>query len=131
MCVCVIAAIQGDRDAVSRMQGEGGYIREYGESSLGSARFVVHDDDDDDDTTREIAPRRGTASTPLGFARSADDGTDEWPSGSSWVPRRSWPDSTRETMARMHEARRTRQHEPARRNGFDGAQREREGPDGA
>lgn len=77
------------------MQGEGGYIREYEESALGSVRLVVHndgvDDDgdngDDDDTTREDTPRRGTASTPLRFASADDDGTDEWPSGSSWVPR--------------------------------------------
>lgn len=67
---------------------EKGVTSESTKSPRRSTWLIVHDDDDDEgeDTARENASRQVSASAPLRFA-SGDDGTDEWPSGSSWAPR--------------------------------------------
>ena len=67
----------------------------------GRAAANVDDDDDEDDDELEI---------------------DKWVYGSSWAPR-SWPDSTRETMAYVHEPSRTATVRTGAKETFDGRER--------
>lgn len=83
-----------------------------------AVRLVVHDDsDNDEDTTREIAPRRDTAS--LGERRRRDRRKTV---RIQLVTKTMLARDARDHGAHARgKARRTRQHRPARRNGFDGA----------
>lgn len=91
-CVRVIAAVRGTSVPRCGFTGAGRrglHQRESTKSPRGSTRLGTSFTMTASDTMREIAPRRDAPAPRLCLA-CADDGTDdEWPSGSSWVPR-SW-----------------------------------------